>query len=145
MIRPLSVTELPLLEACAREFYGASRFLETFDMNRFRAIWEALLGSGNAVIFIDDRDGEIAGTLGGLVHPDIYGGELVAEEFFWFVRESHRGRGIRLYREFERWARDKGAVSIQMVHLLDVMPQKVSQFYLCEGFQPVETRYAKSL
>ena len=80
-----------------------------------------------------------------MCHPDIYGSDLVAEEFFWFVSESYRKDGIRLYRTFENWARERGAKTLQMVHLSDSMPDKLKKFYLRSGFAEIETRYAKSL
>jgi GNAT superfamily N-acetyltransferase len=150
VIRTLTIAELGTLEACAREFYGASRFLRTFDMDRFRKVWEFLIGNGSGAIFVEESHigqsaSEITGCIGGVVNPDIYSGELVAEELFWYVRESTRGSGVRLYRRFEQWAAARGAGSLQMVHLLDSMPEKVGRFYLRAGFEPIETRYAKRL
>lgn len=145
MIRQISKAELPGLSSCAQEFYRSSRFLDSFSIDRFREIWEPLLDNGAGVIFIDDRDGEIAGTMGGIIHREIYGEERVAEEMFWFVRQAFRRTGILLYRQFERWAIANSAARIQMVHLLDSMPEKVGRFYLREGFEPVETRYSREL
>ena len=145
MIRAISIDELPAVQQSAREFYGASRFLGEFCLERFCEIWKFLLTGGDGVIFADERDGEIAGLIGGIVHREIYSEAIVAEEFFWFVREAHRGAGLALYREFERWAREHGAATIQMVHLRDVMPEKVERFYVRAGFHPIETRYAKDL
>jgi GNAT superfamily N-acetyltransferase len=145
VIREIGIDELDRLEEAAREFYAASRFLGGFRLERFRQLWTALFNTGAAVIFAEDQDGEIAGVIGGIIHRETYGEALVAEEFFWFVREAQRGAGIRLYRRFEGWARERGAASIQMVHLFDSMPEKVARFYLRSGFEPIEMRYAKSL
>src|SRR5207344_979862 len=113
------------LEDAAREFYSASRFLGEFSLDRFCEIWAHLLSTGAGVIFADERGEngtrELEGVIGGIVHPEIYGHELVAEEFFWFVRAEHRGAGVRLYRRFEDWARERGAARLQMVHLFDSM------------------------
>ena len=115
MIRAISIDELPSVQKCAGEFYGASRFLGKFCLARFCEIWTFLLTGGDGVIFADERDGEIAGLIGGIVHREVYSEAIVAEEFFWFVREACRGSGLALYREFEKWARAKGAATIQMV------------------------------
>ena len=145
MIRTIGIDELGAVEEAAREFYAASRFLGSFRLERFCAIWELLLTSGAGVIFAEDCDGEIVGVIGGIVHQEIYGEEVIAEEFFWFVREAFRGAGVRLYRRFEDWARERGASEIQMVHLFDSMPDRVAKFYLRSGFEPVEMRYRKAL
>jgi len=107
--------------------------------------WTALITQGSGVIFAYEKDGELVGTIGGVVHRDIYGEALIAVEFFWFIQEEHRGMGIRLYKTFENWARNRGASSIQMMHLLDLMPEKVGHFYLRQGYEPIETRYSKRL
>lgn len=145
MIRQIGIDELGQVKRTAQEFYAASRFLGAFSLARFTEVWTQLLSSGAGVIFTDERAGETVGAIGGLVHREIYSEVLIAEEFFWFVREEHRGAGVQLYRRFERWARDRGAESLQMVHLFDVMPEKVAKFYLHSGFEPMEMRYMKKL
>lgn len=144
MIRQATIEDLPNLHACGREFYASSAHIGGFGIERFCKVWADLLGMGG-VIFIDERDGQVAGTIGGLIHRDIYGEEMIAEEFFWFVREEFRGGGLRLYRAFKQWAIEQGAASIQMVHMLDLMPEKVGSFYLRDGYKPVETRYSLRL
>lgn len=144
-IRTLKASEFGALEAGAREFYAASRWLGRFDPERFRALWSELYNAGAGVILASFDEGTITGALGGIVHREIYGDRLIAEEFFWFARPEHRGAGVALYRCFEEWARSRGAAAIQMVHLFDSMPEKVARFYLRSGFEPVEMRYQKDL
>ena len=146
MIEQITADRLAELECAARAFYASSAALHTFNLARFIEVWTTLLSGGRAVIFADRRAGAIVGTIGGILHPDLYDtAREVADEFFWFVRPEHRGAGLALYREFEQWARDRGAHEIQMCHLRDVMPEKVERFYLRAGFHPIETRYAKEL
>lgn len=133
------------MHACAQQFYSSSEFLGHFDIDRFTQVWTNLFQMGMGVIFLMESDGQISGAIGGMVHQDLYGHDFVAEEFFWFVRPDARGSGIRLYGEFEKWARQNGASRIQMVHLLDLMPEKVEAFYRRAGFTPIETRYSKKL
>lgn len=98
------------------------------------------------MIFLEEgEDGLINGALGGMIHRDIYGEALIAEEFFWFMRPDTRGGGVRVYRAFELWAKARGGVSLQMVHLLDSMPDKVARFYEAVGFKAAEIRYIKTL
>jgi GNAT superfamily N-acetyltransferase len=145
-ITPARAEDLPRLEPIAREFYASSRFLKRFDISLFCQAWEALLRNGTGVIYLlIDGAGEITGTIGGVAYPDLYSGALVATEFFWFVREGCRGKGIELYKSFERWAREKQCVEIRMVHLLDSMPEKLERVYRSLGFSPTEKHYAKEL
>lgn len=144
-IRPLAPRELGALEDCAREFYAASRWLGEFNPAHFHALWSELIHAGTGVIFAALDHGAVIGAIGGMLHREIYGARLIADEFFWFVRPAHRGAGVALYRRFEDWARAKGAHQIHMVHLFDSMPDKLARFYLRHGFEPVEMRYAKDL
>ena len=144
-IREVPVSELPALEAAALAFYGSSRFLHEFRIEHFIELWTAFISSGAGVILTDAPPGAIGGLIGGMVHRDIYGSALIAEEFFWFAEPEARGAGVRLYRAFEAWARRRGAAHVQMCHLFDVMPEKVARFYLREGFVPIEMRYEKRL
>ena len=139
------VEDLPSCETCAQQFYASSRFLVDFKIERFCQVWKALFESGAGVVFIlVDGDATI-GTIGGVIHADLYSGRQVATEFFWFVQDGHRGAGLKLYRMFEAWAREQGATEIRMVHLMDSMPEKLSRVYHHLGFVPIETHYAKGL
>ena len=148
MIRRLEPAELPRLECGAREFYQASAFLGDFDIATFCKVWDQLLSGSTAAIFADVAEtGRVNGALGGIIHRELYGARLIADEFFWFMRPDSRETlaGVRLYFAFEQWARAQGAAEIQMCHLLDSMPEKVARFYLRQGYKPIEMRFAKAL
>jgi GNAT superfamily N-acetyltransferase len=127
------------------EFHAAFRFLKRFELEMFVRSWTALIESGAGIIFLLSSETRIAGALGGIAYPDLYSGDLIATEFFWFVREGSRGGGLKLYRAFEQWARDRQCSQIRMVHLLDSMPEKLSRVYKHLGFVPAETHYVKAL
>lgn len=145
MIRKGTEEDLPAMHAMALEFYSQSKFLIAFDLAKFTEIWKHFLKLGIGVIFVDDRGGKIRGTIGGIIHPDLYSSDIVVEELFWFVCKDSRTSGPKLYWRFEGWAKEHGAKRLQMVHLLDSMPEKVGRFYAREGFEPIETRYSKDL
>lgn len=127
----------------AKEFYGSSAVLRVFDLERFVQFWTGVINSGIGVVFLLVDENGIQGTISGLTYQEPYSGELLAQEFFWFVHKEFRGGGIRLYKAFEKWALDKGCVEIRMAHLVDSMPDKVAQFYERLGYSQVETLYAK--
>ena len=124
MIRELGVSDLGKCETAARSFYGSSRYLEDFQPARFASIWTQIMQADAGVIFAYEVEGAVAGAIGGMIHQDIYGSAMVAEEFFWFVQEQYRGAGVMLYRRFKEWAIGRGATRLQMVHLLDLMPDE---------------------
>lgn len=145
VVRAATVADLPRFEQCAREFYAASKHLRNFDIGRFCEAWGQWMTSGIGVIFMAESADEPVGAIGGIVYPEIYSGELIGTEFFWFVRPGHRGAGMRLYREFEAWARAKGCTQIRMVHLADSMSEKLHRLYVALGFEQTETHYAKEI
>lgn len=145
LIRPATVEDLPRCGQSAQEFYESAPSLGSFELDRFITMWTMLLGNGSGVIFLLLNGEVIVGAIGGVAYPDAYTAKLMATEFFWFVGESSRGRGVRLYRMFEDWARERGCAQIRMVHLLDLMPEKVARFYDRAGFKPLEVHYAKEL
>lgn len=133
------------MEVCAREFYAVSKFLKSFQIERFCQFWEQALTSHIGVIYLQQEAGQVTGAIGGVLYPDLYSGELVATEFFWFVRPGCRGGGIRLYKAFEAWARFMECKQIRMVHLMDSMPDQLARLYARLGYQPAETHYTKDL
>jgi GNAT superfamily N-acetyltransferase len=145
-IRPATVEDLASLEPLAREFYASSEALKRFDTDLFVSTWIRLLDA-NGVIFLLEDAGAIVGALGGVLYGDPYSGDAIATEFFWFVSAAARGGrgGIQLLKEFEAWARDRGALEIRMVHLLDSMPEKLARIYKHFGYRPIEVHYGKEL
>jgi GNAT superfamily N-acetyltransferase len=142
---PATVADIPELYGLAARFYAESNLLGTFDAEMFRANWERILRENVGAIFLLKSGNWLAGALGGVVYPDMYQDRLVATEFFWFVKPESRGSGLRLYDAFEKWAKERGCQQIRMVHLLDVMPERVSQIYLRLGFTPAEVHYIKEI
>jgi GNAT superfamily N-acetyltransferase len=145
VIRRATVYDLDRLIPLAEEFYSASKSLGNFKPYIFIAIWTSLMSGGIGTVFIAESENGIEGTLGATLVCNGYDDGSVAEERFWFVRKESRGVGLDLYRAFERWAKEQGASEIQMVHLLDSMPEKLERFYRTEGYRPIETRWTRNL
>jgi GNAT superfamily N-acetyltransferase len=146
IIREAAIADLPAMEPAAQAFYASSKELHHFRIERFVNVWTNLIHAGSGVIFLAEADGKIEGAIGGVIHEDLYGGqELIAEEFFWFIQPGSRGDGIRLYRRFKDWAIQHGAAELQMVHLSDSMPDKLARFYKHEGYSLIEMRHGLRL
>lgn len=146
IIRTATVDDLKNMGECAEQFYASSRFLKNFNLDRFCAVWADLITKGVGVIFgLFDDVGKVCGAIGGVVSPDLYSGEPIAHEFYWFVLEGYRGKGIQMYRAFEAWARERECTQIQMVHLTDSMAEQLGHVYERLGFVQAEVRYTKEL
>ena len=77
----------------------------------------------------------------------MWDGEVVIQQLVWYVEKSSRGTsgGLKLYKEFLKWAIHVGAKRIIMTHLMSSMPDKLERFYFREGFQLIEKNYSKTL
>ena len=145
-IKPMCRFSLRKVAPAAKEFYESSQFLRKFDLDRFVNLWRNLIETDQGVIFGAFEDGDFIGAIAGTLYPEPYCGDLIAQEFFWFVRPGHRGfAGMRLYKAFEYWCRERGCAEIRMGHLADLMPEKVAHTYKRLGYTQIETNYAKRL
>lgn len=137
--------DLSSLSGCAAEFYAATKFVKRFNFTRFCEVWKSFIESGHGVIFSIRGEFGANGMIGGIAHPEMYSGDLIASEFFWYVCDGHRGGGMSLYRAFEKWARAKGCVEMRMAALSDSMPGKMELVYRRLGFELAERQYVKEL
>jgi len=132
---------MPLIE----EFYASSKFLNRFNPDHCEKMWINLITNNIGIIFLLIEHEKITGFLAALKYPDINSGELVGTEMAWFVKESQRGRGLLLLKEFEKWAKEEGCKKITMGFLIDLMPEKVQRVYENMGYKASETHYIKEI
>lgn len=98
-----------------------------------------LIESGG--VLVSERAGQIVGMIGIFLFPHFLSGEMTAGEVFWWVEPEHRGEGIKLLREAEKQARERGAVKLQMI----APTAKVAALYERLGYEFVESAYQRTL
>ena len=145
MILRIGKKDLPRLVHLGEKFYAMSEALRGFNPDVFQANWTRLLDAGIGAIFAAERGENIVAALGGVIVPDINSLAKKAGELFWFADPKYRGLGGFLFRAFEGWARENGCNVISMVHLVDVMPDALDEFYRAMGYKPVEVNYEKEI
>lgn len=141
------VDDVPRIMECAREFTSVIPDCQ-LDEAHYAESWRGFLNAGNGVILLlETAVGQVAGGLGGIVHPDLLSGKLNAVELFWYVKPEYRGGTwpVRLLREFEVWAATRGCDQVCMIHMECSMPARLKEFYLRSGYQLIETVYRKNL
>lgn len=150
-IRPLTIEELPLCVPYGEQFHREKHVPGDFHPEIFVKNWTLFLNSGLGAIFGLWKDEELIGGLGCYLSPDITTGELVANEFFWFVRDEDRKGSwpLRLVYAYKDWGKAHGAVRWRMVHLLmaNETPStvKLSHFYRRLGLRPIEVGFDAEL
>ena len=145
MIKRATIEGLRELMPLIEEFYASSKFLKGFNADHCEKMWINFITNNVGIIFLLVEHEKITGFLAALKYPDVNNGELVAMEMAWFVKESQRGRGLLLLREFEKWAKEEGCKSIIMVYLKDLMPEKLQKVYENMNYKPMETHYIKEI
>lgn len=147
LIRPLTLDEIYLCVPYGYQFHKEKHVPGEFNPEVFMKNWESFIGSGLGCIFGLWKDYELIGGLGAFVSPDITTGQLVANEFFWFVQEGDRKGSwpLRLIHAYKAWGKEKSAVRFRMVHLLEhnetPSTVRLAHFYRRLGMRPIEVGY----
>ena len=145
MVKHLTPQEAHLCVEGGQKFFVEGKLPGTFNPEVFVANWQGFIADGRGVIIALFDDGAFGGALGALLCPDISTGDLMAVECFWYMLPGHRGGGIRLLFEFEKWAKEKKALRIAMIHLTNLGETQLPLLYARLGYEAVEVHYVKNL
>lgn len=144
-IRPLLTSELPLAVDGGYEFFDEGKMPGGFKPEAFIANWTRLIDNGHGAILGSWEGEQLTGVIGAVLAPDLWNGQLMAVECLWYVRAQYRGHGMKLLLEFEKWAKEKGAVRTAMIHLERLQPEALAILYKRMGYEKIETHYVKEL
>lgn len=101
----------------------------------------------NHIILVIDSNG-IKGCIAGLVGSSMFDkNQIIASERMWFVNKNYRGskESLYLFKQFELECLKNKVSLITMVHLSNVMPEKVKNIYLKNNYKQTETHYIKKI
>lgn len=98
--------------------------------------WRQMLHVGLARTWVAYKLGKPVGVLGALFLKDFYSGKLMAFEQFWFVLEAERrgNAGLKLFKQFEKAAVEKGCNTIWAGFNHINSPKGLDKFYKRKGF-----------
>lgn len=148
-IREAVAGDIPAMVSLGRKFYAESDYhkIAPFDPKTIGNMFMTLLQSPVCRVLVADNGGELVGFMGVQFGPFPFNDTvLCAQEKFWFVDETHRGRvGIRLKTAMEEIARYSGARIFVMSRLENEAGEGVERLYLRNGYTPLERHYIKRL
>lgn len=147
-MKRLVASELFRLRRIGREFTLAAGRKGAFNESHFEDVWAVLLETERGVIFYEeDESGDIAGVFGAVFSPDMFSGDLVAAETFWFVRPEARGRSLslRLLKAFEAEGANRKCQQFLMVCLVACDPETVGGILMRHGYSPMEIIHMKEI
>lgn len=146
MIRAATHADLDALVAMGEHFHASTPYSLELKNNpdQYRAVGAGLIEAPLGVLLVRDVEGVPVGMLGGALFNHPLSGELTAGELFWWATPDHRGvTGVWLLKGFEEWARDHGAVHLQMVQ--PVWADRVGELYEALGYKKVEVAWTRHL
>jgi len=141
----LPPARIPEMVPLAREFYDAGDLPGDLDPEVFCDTWARFLFHGVGILLAAECEGQIVGSIGGVLVPDPRDGLMVANEHHWFVTKQYRrgSAGMDLKRAFEAEALRRGADRVTMAHLANKLGEKLAPIFLADGYRPVEVHYIK--
>ncbi len=117
-----------------------------FEMGHVLEQLRGLPLSPEAFVWVSETEELLTGFLIGILAPMTFNKSVrVASEVAWYIHPDYRkGRdGLALFKEFEKWAEEKGAKAIFMYS--HGMYPGVSRLYERRGYVGQDTTFAKVL
>lgn len=129
----------------AKEFSKEAPSTHTWNKNKTEAFLNSVLVNDTMVMFVLEVDGEIVGSILGLVIEVYMSHKVQATELAWFITKEYRGKpsSIRLVKAFEKWAIDKGANQIGMGDIEGI--SNLEHLYTRMGYKKAESIYIKEI
>lgn len=142
-IREATADDLPRVVEMGRDFLQASTYRTLYAENttQMGLLAMRLILDPQSAILLAMHDDRAVGMIGLIAYRHFISDEPIAGEVFYWVDEGSRGAGVRLLRAAERWAREHGALAIQMIAPDD----RAERLYTALGYQPVERTFQRSL
>jgi GNAT superfamily N-acetyltransferase len=140
-IRPITAADTAAMVAVVSRMVAGTKFAAPTDDKVLRMIQRPNGFATCAVV-----DGQIVGFMAGYVGETFLNHEVNAYEQGLYVMPEHRGStiAVRLVREFEAWARARGAKNIWLGQSVGQDQMQTLHFferlgYACQGFITCKT------
>lgn len=142
-VRAAEVSDVPGLVEMGRRFRRETVYATRLRENptKMGDTATTLITSDDGLVLVLDYGGELVGVIGMVLYDHHLSGERTAGEVFFWVDPEHRGKGLRLMRQAERWARERAATTVQMI----APTPEVGRLYDRLGYAELETSYGKEL
>lgn len=147
MIRSATLEDVPGIVEMSRKFYTTTSYSGWADFNSETVTDLASNLTENHVMLVAESDGVLVGMVGLFVAPFMFNADKIgAYEVVWWVDPEAQGAGVgkMLLQAIEPACKERGANSIQMVHLASSPPQ-AAMIYERMGFRHTESSYTKVL
>tara|TARA_E500000081_G_scaffold69822_1_gene71846 strand:- start:2604 stop:3068 length:465 start_codon:yes stop_codon:yes gene_type:complete len=135
--------------ALGKKMWAESEYKEVeWDTEKTRLFVANLMDADNSfsAVAVDDED-KIMGFYLGYLTDFFFSHGKVACDYVWFVDPSKRGgiAGIKLFKFFEKWAKDNGASEIRPMISTGVMIDKTKTLLEHLGYNHVGYTFVKQI
>ena len=150
-IRAATADDVPIIVDMALHFQDTTAYahhLRATPSMMVRVV-EQILTREDAGLWLADNGGDVCGMLAAALYVQPFSGESIGAEIVWWMNPDARGgrTAIRLLREAERWAKDRGATTFQMMAPVGKTGTilELGRLYEALHYEPIETHYQRRL
>ncbi len=117
------------------------------DREAFIFHWSYILENHLGAIFGRIEEGECLAVIGCALEVDLFTGDTMAVETFWYVHPEHRGGSTarRLLDAYDEWAKEKGAKRQFITCHFTQQRLKLDKLYRRRGFKADAVTYARDV
>jgi len=148
-IRSLEWADIPSVVDLAKQMHAESAFSRfQFDDSKMAVqLTMPLTHPESQFCHVAVKDKEVVGALFGYLTEFLFGPELIAMDYGWYVLPKARGTSarVRLLKNFQRWAKDHGAVEVCMGVSTNVQKDKTGKLFKKLGYKHVGGLYKLGL
>ncbi len=143
--RPLTIEELPLCLPFGQAFFREFNLRGVFNPDHFLETWTKFFWSVPCVVIGVFQDGALVGGMGAISSKDMFTGDQVATELFWYIEAGHRtGTGaVRVLRAYEEWGKRQGVDELRISHFKMKNDEQLQRMYEHRGYVLLEQGYQK--
>jgi N-acetylglutamate synthase-like GNAT family acetyltransferase len=150
IIRKAKLEDLEVYNELLKDFHKASPMdgVVEFSPEGCLQFLHTSVTNESVLLLVSEIDGEIVGVTSAVLYPMYFNPDaLVAQELWWWLTPSARGSGAGnlMFKELERWSKDKGASVLFMIALEDERANAMEKVYARAGFKPMERTFSKEL
>lgn len=151
MIRDATIEDLKGIVHLGKEFFdkALAHINVPYDHIQVWHMLHELVKHKDGILLIAEVDDQLVGIVGGSLFSWYFNPEYKSgQEIFWYVTPEYRGTtiGIRLLKEMEKQAKEKGAstwIMISEYHMGNY--EQLDKLYRKLGYSDHETGYIKEL
>jgi hypothetical protein len=145
--RPLTIEELPLCLPFGKQFFNEFGLRGVFNPDHFLKTWSSFFWAVPSIVIGLYRNEELIGGMGAIVSPDMFTGDKVATELFWYIGAAHRnGTGaLRILRDYEEWGMRQKVDELRISHFKMKNDEQLQRLYEHRGYVLLEQGYQKRL